>query len=85
MAALIQQRLVELDSAETLETMRALPGPRCHELAQDRKGQLAVDLVHPQRLILVPDHNPLPLKEDGGLDWSNVTKIEIVEIDNYHD
>jgi len=84
MALLIQLRLIELHDAEDLSVMRSLPGPRCHELTQDRDGQLAVDLVHPYRLIFRPDHDPLPLKDDGGLDWSQVTRIEIVEITDYH-
>jgi proteic killer suppression protein len=84
MAELIQQRLVELRAAEVLEDMRSLPGARCHELQADRAGQLAVDLVHPRRLIFQPDHEPIPTREDGGLDWNSVTAIVIVEIVNYH-
>jgi proteic killer suppression protein len=84
MARLIQQRLVELSDSETLDVMRTLPGPRCHELSQDRNGQFAVDLVHPNRLIFRPDHDPRPVKKDGGLDWSKVTKIVVVEVTNYH-
>jgi proteic killer suppression protein len=45
---------------------------------------LALDLDHPCRLIFAPAHNPLPLKEDGGLDWTAVTAIEIHEIEDYH-
>lgn len=84
MAGLIQQRLFELHDAGNLEVMRTLPAARCHELTQDRDGQLAVDLVHPYRLIFKPDHDPLPLKDDTGLDWSKVTMIEVIEITNYH-
>jgi plasmid maintenance system killer protein len=84
MAALIQQRLKELSAAENLEQMRKLPGARCHELLQDRAGTFAVDLVHPKRLIFKPDHDPVPTGTGGGIDWSQVTKIEFVEIDDYH-
>jgi proteic killer suppression protein len=83
MARLIQQRLLDLSAAETLEVMKTLPG-RCHELKQNLKGCLAVDLVHPDRLVFRPDHDPLPTKEDGGLDWSRVTRITIVGIGDYH-
>ena len=84
MAEKLQQRLAELDAAETLEIMRTIPGARCHELSGDRKGQLAVDLVHPRRLIFEPDHDPRPLKPDGGLDWGQVTSIVVLETVNYH-
>jgi proteic killer suppression protein len=83
MASLIQRRLCELSDAETLAVMRSLPG-RCHELRQNLKGCLAVDLVHPDRLAFKPDHDPLPTKEDGGLDWAKVTRILIIGIGDYH-
>lgn len=84
MADLIQQRLMELADSETLEAVRSLPGTRCHELHQNWEGHLAVDLVHPDRLVFLPDHDPIPKKRDGGLDWTKVTKIEIVGIGDYH-
>ena len=37
-----------------------LPG-RFHPLTGDRAGQFALDLDHPNRLILEPNHNPIPL------------------------
>lgn len=83
MASLIRQRLSELRDAETLAMMRSLPG-NCHELRQNLKGYLAVDLVHPDRLAFKPDHDPLPIKEDGGLDWGKVTEIVVVGIGDYH-
>ncbi|MDD5558436.1 killer suppression protein [Candidatus Methylomirabilis sp.] len=84
LAERLQQRLAELKAADTLEDIRRLPSARCHELSQNRKGQLAVDVVHPKRLIFEPDHNPVPHKTDGGLDWSHVTKIRVIEIIDYH-
>ena len=80
----LKQRLSELNAAVTLEHMKRIPAARCHELGQDRKGQLAVDLVHPMRLIFEPDHNPIPRKADGGLDWTKVTAIVIREVVDYH-
>lgn len=84
LAERLQQRLAELRAADTLDDIRRLPPARCHELSQNRKGQLAVDLVHPKRLIFEPDHNPVPRKPDGGLDWSHVTRIRVIEIIDYH-
>lgn len=84
MAGLIQQRLVELHDAENLGIVHSLPGARCHELTGDLKDRFAVNLVHPQRMVFKPDHNPLPIRGDGSLDWAMVTKIEIVGIGDYH-
>jgi toxin HigB-1 len=80
----LQLRLGQMRAAGTLEDLGKLPGARCHELAGNRKGQLAVDLVHPQRLIFSPDHNPLPAKPDGGLDWHRITRVTVLEIGDYH-
>lgn len=79
----VGKRLDDLRAAATLEVMRSLPG-RCHELTGDRAGQLAIDLDHPYRLIFEPADNPVPRKDDGGLDWSKVTSIRILEICDYH-
>ncbi len=83
MARVIQQRLVDLDAAETLESMRNIPG-RCHQLKENLEGLFAVDLVHPDRLVFAPDHDPVPQLSGGGVDWSKITKIEVVGIGDYH-
>lgn len=77
------RRLDDLRAAANLETMRKLPG-RCHELKAERAGQLSIDLKHPMRLIFEPDHDPTPTKQDGGIDWLEVTCIKILEIEDYH-
>lgn len=83
-ARLIRRRLDELRAADALSIMRTLPGARCHELKGDRFGQFSVDLDHPYRLIFQPVNNPLPTKPDGGLDWSKVTSIEIIGVEDTH-
>ena len=80
----IRQRLDDLRAVKTLAVMRQLPG-RCHELKGDRAGQLSLDLDHPYRLIFQPDHDPVPAKADGGLDWTAVTRIMIMEIADTHE
>lgn len=60
------------------------PPRRCHELTGNRKGQLTVDLDHPYRLVFEPDHNPLPQRAEGGLDWRLVTAVNILEIEDTH-
>lgn len=80
----VQKRLDDLRAASTLEDMRNLPG-RCHELKADRTGQLSLDLDHPHRLIFVPANDPTPYKDDGGLNWSKVTAVEILGIEDTHE
>jgi proteic killer suppression protein len=77
-------RLADLVAAPTLEDLRSLPG-RCHELAGNRKDQLALDLAAGVRLIFRPSRNPAPVKEDGGLDWTQIDSVELTEIVDYHE
>ena len=76
--------MMELKAAISLDDISHLPPARCHELTGNRKGQLSVDLEHPYRLLFIPANNPIPEAEDGGLDWSGVTEIEIIGIVDTH-
>lgn len=84
MARKVSQRHEELKSADLLSVMRLFPAANCHELTGDRKGQLAVTISGNYRMIFEPNHNPIPQKEDGGLDWQAVASIIILEITDYH-
>ncbi|MDA3896194.1 MAG: type II toxin-antitoxin system RelE/ParE family toxin [Desulfobacteraceae bacterium] len=84
MARKIHQRLMELKAATCLEDISKVPPPRCHSLSGNRKGQLSVDLEQPYRLLFIPADDPIPLMEDGGLDWAMVKKIEIIDIVDTH-
>jgi proteic killer suppression protein len=48
---LIQQRVDEIHAADSVEMLVQFGIGRCHQLVGDRKGQFAMDLVHPQRLV----------------------------------
>ena len=80
----ICQRLAQLMAAPNLETLRTLPQMRAHELTADRAGQISVDVRHPYRLLLAPDHDEVPRKPDGGLDWTRVTNVKILGIEDTH-
>jgi proteic killer suppression protein len=84
MSKIIRNRLDDLAAADSLDVIRKLPQHRCHELTGNRKGQLAVDLAHPYRLIFKPDDDPPVTKTDGGIDWKRVKTILIIEIEDYH-
>ena len=82
-ARVFRRRLDQLRAAENLEVLRSLPG-RCHELTGDRKGTLSIDLDGPYRLLFEPADEPRPTKADGGLDWTLVTVIRILEVEDTH-
>jgi plasmid maintenance system killer protein len=80
----IRRRMAVLAAATCLEEVPIRPPERRHELIGNRKGQLAVDIKHPQRLVFVPNHNPLPRKTDGDLDLKKINAITIIEVEDYH-
>ena len=84
MARKIMMRMAVLEAAEDLSLVPREPPPRCHQLTADRRGQFAVDLEQPYRLIFEPANKPLPRLEDGGIDLTRVTEIEIIEVDDYN-
>lgn len=84
MAKKMQQRLMELKAADTLAQISRVPPPRCHEHTGNNRGKLTVDLVHPYRLVFQPNHNPVPVKVDGGLDWEKVTSIVVLGVEDPH-
>jgi proteic killer suppression protein len=81
---ILQRRLATLDAAACLGDLENLPG-RFHELRADRPGQFSLDLWGPTRLVFAPDHDPLPRRQDGGVDRSRVDRVRILEVVNYHD
>lgn len=83
-ARVIARRVSELKAARCLADLRTLPQLRAHELAGDRNGQISITIRHPYRLILLPANEPLPRLDDGGLNWSAVTEVTVIEIVDYH-
>ena len=77
-------RMAVLNNARTLSLVPTTPPERRHMLRGERMGQYAVDLVHPHRLVFVPDHDPIPRREDGGVNLDEVTAVTIIEVVDYH-
>ena len=84
MAQTIRYRLAVLKNARALSHVPTTRPDRCHPLKGRRNEQYAVDLVHPHRLVFRPDHDPIPVKADGGIDTEQVTAITVIDIVDYH-
>ena len=82
-AKLLRRRLDDLRAAANLQDMKYLPGS-CHELKGNLDGKLAISLDGPYRLIFAVANDPQPKKQDGGLNWDGVTRIEILGVEDYH-
>lgn len=71
MAEKIHQRIDELSAATSVEMLVQFGIGRCHPLSQNRKGQYAMDLTHPYRLVFKK------------IDRNRIA-VEILEIVDYH-
>ncbi len=83
-ARCIMRRMVVLYSAPSLAHVSHRTPERRHELEGQRKGSFAVDIRHPYRLVFKPNHDPVPLKKDKGIDLIKVTAITILGVEDYH-
>lgn len=71
MSGKIQMRIDQIRAVDTVEEMILYHIGRCHPLTNNRKGQYAVDLVHPYRLVFEKHGNVIQL-------------AHIIEIVDYH-
>jgi proteic killer suppression protein len=78
----LRTRLADLRAAGTVAELVA---GRPHPLKGDRAGEFAIDLHGGHRLVFVQDHDPVPIREDGTVDWNSVTNVRVVFIGDYHD
>ena len=84
MARVMMTRMAVLRAARSLMLVPTTPPDRRHQLSGDRDEQFAVDLVQPGRLVFEANHEPIPRKEDGGIDTEQVTSITILDVVDYH-
>jgi proteic killer suppression protein len=78
----LKSRLEDLRASEIVtDLVSGRPDP----LKGDRDGEFALDLDGGKRLVFEAANEPVPLKKDNSIDWSNVTSIRIVFIGDYHD
>lgn len=78
----LKARMADL---KAVSSVLKLPAGKPHALTGNRAGQYAVSLANGCRLMLAPNHKPIPKRQDGGTDWVAVNKVNIIEIVDYHD
>jgi len=76
-------RYSDLWAAENVIDLPPVGDP--HQYSHDKTHIYSLDLHQGQRVLFQPDHDPFPTKVDKGLDWKNVTSIEIILIGDPHD
>lgn len=80
----IEQRLAQLRAVNNLEEINLIPGTRLHQLKGKKKGEYAIDVIHPFRIVLEPSCNELPLKSNNEVDLSKIFAVTILEVVDYH-
>ena len=83
-ANFIMARLAVLQAAANLALVPRTPPERRHQLTGERGGQFAVEVGRQSRLVFEPNHDPVPLMKDGGIDTGRITSIKILEVVDYH-
>lgn len=71
MAFLIHQRIDQIKAATSVEMLVQFSIGRCHPLQGKRKGEYAMDLVHPYRLIFHQKNQEIQF-------------VKIIDIEDYH-
>ncbi len=79
----IKTALALLKSVPNLSTVYSVKKFNLHPLSGTRKGQFALYLLDWKRLVFIPKP-PVPRMRDGGFDVKKITKVNILEIVNYH-
>jgi proteic killer suppression protein len=80
----LKLRLDQMQAAASIAELMTLPGTRCHQLSADRDEQFSVDLDGPYRLIFEVDMNPVPRRQDEGIDLDAIDAVVVIEITDTH-
>ncbi len=84
MAKVIMMRMAVFRDARNLRLVPTTKMNKLHQLVGDRDEQSVVYIVHPLRLVFAVNHEPIPRKDDGGIDTEQVTVIKILKVEYYH-
>src|SRR5258707_14688696 len=80
----LQNRLSVLAVAQKLSDVPKGPPDWLEQLTGDRDEQFSVVLTKNWRLIFEIDHNPIPRRDDGGIDLYRVTAGRFIVCGDYH-
>ena len=77
----LNQRLSEISACENFEILSKLPNNGFHSLKGDRKGQYALKIEDPMRLIVVPIIDD---EKNYETNFPDIKELIIIEIVDYH-
>ena len=80
-AETLKHRLADLLAATSVQELVA---GRPRVLPESQGKNMAVDLCDGRRLVFTANHPSNPMTQDNNLDWSRVTRIRILRIEEDH-
>ncbi|MCH7613248.1 MAG: system killer suppression protein [Candidatus Marinimicrobia bacterium] len=83
-AKAIMRRMAVLRGAPSLADVPHQKPERRHQLTGNRKGKFAVDITRNERIVFLPNHNPVPTLDVGGIDLEKITAVKIIAVEDYH-
>ena len=79
----LRSRIADIQAAASVHDLIA---GKPHPLTGKKDSmKYSIRLDKGMRLLIEPDQNPMPSRDDGGIDWTRVTKVKITYIGNYHE
>jgi proteic killer suppression protein len=81
----VAQRMDDINASDNLQVLCNIPQANCHPLTGNKDGEWAVDISGNHRIIFIITNDPIPIKEDGGINRILVTDIQIISAqEDYH-
>ena len=72
-------------AAPNLHVLCSIQQANCHPLKGNREDEWAIDISANHRIIFLLNHDPIPLKDDGGVKTIEITDIKIISTqEDYH-
>ena len=84
----IIKRKNQLNAASSLADIKAIANAHCHQLTENLKFLVAIDVLEKgrgkYRIILKP-MNEDSFNENNVIQWSKITHVEVIGIKDYHE
>ena len=82
--AVAKQLRARLADLREVDTVLELPAGGTREIPANPHNNLAVNLADSYRLILQANHSEIPVTDTGMVNWSEVSRVMILRIEDSH-
>jgi hypothetical protein len=82
--AVAKQLRARLADLREVDTVLELPVGRPREIPASPHNNYALNLAKGYRLVMRANHHKIPILESGRVDWSEVSRVMIIRIEDGH-